>query len=109
MGSLGQGGAAFLTTHWSVVLTAQGRSPEAREALDQLCRSYWLPLYAFVRREGHSPEEAQDLTRGFRCGPAGEGAVAFLPAGFAEALSGERAPWSGSDQARPGRKADFAR
>ena len=63
--SLGQGGATFLTTHWSVVLTAQGRSPEAREALDHLCRSYWLPLYAFVRREGHSPEDAKDLTQEF--------------------------------------------
>jgi len=63
--SLGHGGATFLTTHWSVVLTAQGRSPEALEALNQLCRSYWLPLYAFVRREGHSPEEAKDLTQDF--------------------------------------------
>lgn len=64
-GSLEHGGAAFLTTHWSVVLTAQGRSPAAQEALEKLCRSYWLPLYAFVRREGFSPEEAQDLTQDF--------------------------------------------
>ena len=55
---------AFATTHWSVVLTAQGRSP-ADEALEKLCRTYWWPLYGFVRRSGYSPEEAQDLTQGF--------------------------------------------
>lgn len=63
--SLEKGGAAFLTTHWSVVLSAQGDSTVAREALETLCRNYWLPLYAFVRREGFSPEEAQDLTQEF--------------------------------------------
>lgn len=62
---LEDGGAAFLTTHWSVVLSAQQDSPAAEAALEKLCRSYWLPLYAFVRREGHSPEEAQDLTQEF--------------------------------------------
>lgn len=60
-----QAGSAFQTTHWSVVFTAQEQSPAAREALEKLCRGYWLPLYAFVRREGHSPEEAQDLTQEF--------------------------------------------
>ncbi|MGI8957003.1 MAG: RNA polymerase sigma factor [Chthoniobacterales bacterium] len=64
-GSLGCGGATFFTTRWSVVLTAQGPTPAAQQALDQLCRSYWTPLYAFVRREGHGPEEAQDLTQEF--------------------------------------------
>src|SRR5881275_652874 len=59
------GGAAFVTTHWSVVLTAQGRSPAADEALEKLCRTYWWPLYGFVRRQSYSPEEAQDLTQGF--------------------------------------------
>ncbi len=63
--SSGHGDASFLTTHWSVVLTAQGRTPAAQEALNQLCRSYWRPLYAFVRREGHGPEEAKDLTQEF--------------------------------------------
>ena len=63
--TLENGAAAFLTTHWSVVLCAQGGSAAAREALEKLCRSYWLPLYAFVRREGHSQEEAQDLTQEF--------------------------------------------
>jgi RNA polymerase sigma-70 factor (ECF subfamily) len=57
--------AAFVTTHWSVVLTAQGRSPAADEALEKLCRTYWWPLYGFVRRNGFRPEEAQDLTQGF--------------------------------------------
>jgi hypothetical protein len=59
------GGIAFNTTHWSVVLAAQGESPAAREALEKLCRTYWWPLYGFVRRQGYSPEEAQDLTQGF--------------------------------------------
>jgi DNA-directed RNA polymerase specialized sigma24 family protein len=61
----GHRGAAFTTTHWSVVLQAQGDSPEAEEALEKLCRTYWWPLYGYVRREGYSPEEAQDLTQGF--------------------------------------------
>src|SRR5215831_17429362 len=60
-----QGGFAFTTTHWSVVMEAQGRSPAADEALEKLCRTYWWPLYGFVRRSGYSPEEAQDLTQGF--------------------------------------------
>jgi RNA polymerase sigma factor (sigma-70 family) len=57
--------AVFATTHWSVVLAAQGESPAAQEALEKLCRTYWWPLYGFVRREGYRPEEAQDLTQGF--------------------------------------------
>lgn len=60
-----QGAVAFITTNWSVVLTAQGESPAAAEALEKLCRIYWWPLYGFVRREGYTPEEAQDLTQGF--------------------------------------------
>src|SRR2546430_1337944 len=59
------GRVAFVTTHWSVVLTAQGSSPEAEAALEKLCRTYWWPLYGFVRRNGYKPEEAQDLTQGF--------------------------------------------
>ena len=57
---------AFVTTHWSVVLTA-GRSdtPRARDALARLCQTYWYPLYTYVRRRGHSPEDAQDLTQEF--------------------------------------------
>jgi len=59
------GAAAFTTTHWSVVLAAQGESAEAKAALEKLCRTYWWPLYGFVRREGYKPEEAQDLTQAF--------------------------------------------
>jgi hypothetical protein len=63
--SVDAGVAAFVTTHWSVVLTAQGESATADEALGKLCRTYWWPLYGFVRRNGYTPEEAQDLTQGF--------------------------------------------
>jgi RNA polymerase sigma factor (sigma-70 family) len=56
---------AFATTHWSVVLTAQGRSPASDEALEKLCRTYWRPIYGFVRRQGIGAEEAKDLTQGF--------------------------------------------
>ena len=59
------GPAAFTTTHWSVVLEAQGESPVAEEALENLCRTYWRPIYGFVRREGAKPEEAKDITQGF--------------------------------------------
>jgi RNA polymerase sigma-70 factor (ECF subfamily) len=59
------GAAAFTTTHWSVVLAAQGPSPAAEEALEKLCRTYWRPIYGFVRRQGFGPEEAKDLTQGF--------------------------------------------
>jgi len=59
------GAVAFTTTHWSVVLAAQGESAEAKAALEKLCRTYWWPLYGFVRREGYKPEEAQDLTQAF--------------------------------------------
>ena len=60
-----QGGAAFVTTQWSVVLAARGESAEANAALEKFCRTYWWPLYGFVRREGFRPEEAQDLTQAF--------------------------------------------
>ena len=56
---------AFTTTHWSVVLAAQGSTPAAQAALDKLCRTYWRPIYGFVRRRGVGPEEAKDLTQGF--------------------------------------------
>jgi len=59
------GPAAFNTTHWSVVLQAQGESPAAQEALEKLCRTYWRPIYGFVRRQGARSEDAEDLTQGF--------------------------------------------
>ena len=59
-------GQSFATTHWSVVLAAgDTASPHAAEALEQLCRTYWYPLYAYVRRSGHSPPDAEDLTQAF--------------------------------------------
>ena len=64
-GSAQNGAGAFATTHWSVVLTAQGESPSAQKAIEKLCRIYWWPLYGFVRRQGYTPEEAQDVTQGF--------------------------------------------
>jgi|SRR3954470_11578759 RNA polymerase sigma factor (sigma-70 family) len=59
-------GGQFAATHWSVVLTA-GRSdlPQAAEALEKLCRAYWYPLYVYVRRQGNTPEDAEDLTQRF--------------------------------------------
>jgi len=58
--------AVFATTHWSVVLAAgQSTDAQASAALEQLCRTYWYPLYAYVRRRGYGPEDAQDLTQGF--------------------------------------------
>ena len=64
---LASGGAeSFATTHWSVVLLAgQSNSAQAADALEKLCRAYWYPLYAFVRRQGYDPHAAQDLTQEF--------------------------------------------
>ena len=56
----------FGTTHWSVVLLAgKDDNVQAAEAMGKLCRTYWYPLYAFVRRSGHDPADAQDLTQEF--------------------------------------------
>ncbi len=56
----------FTTTHWSVVLTAtEQQSPQAAEALERLCRTYWYPLYAYVRRKGYDAHDSQDLTQEF--------------------------------------------
>jgi RNA polymerase sigma factor (sigma-70 family) len=61
-----QQGAWFTTTHWSIVLNAKDpASPEAAAALEKLCRTYWYPLYVFVRREGYDDAVAKDLTQGF--------------------------------------------
>ena len=59
------GCATFTTTHWSVVLEAQGESPAAQRALEILCRTYWRPLFGFIRRQGLTREEAQDLVQDF--------------------------------------------
>jgi RNA polymerase sigma factor (sigma-70 family) len=59
------GAIAFTTTHWSIVLAARGHSRAAEEALEKLCRTYWRPIYGFVRRQGIGPDDAKDLTQGF--------------------------------------------
>jgi RNA polymerase sigma-70 factor (ECF subfamily) len=56
----------FATTHWSVILSARDESGAgAREALEALCRRYWVPLYVYVRKRGYKPQDAQDLTQAF--------------------------------------------
>ncbi|MSU37419.1 MAG: sigma-70 family RNA polymerase sigma factor [Pedosphaera sp.] len=56
----------FATTHWSVILAAgRDSSPRSNEALEQLCQTYWYPLYAYVRRSGTEAEDAKDLTQEF--------------------------------------------
>src|SRR5260221_11710192 len=58
--------SCFGTTHWSVVLAAgDDESASSREALEKLCRAYWRPIYTYVRRRGHAPPEAEDLTQAF--------------------------------------------
>ena len=60
-----KGAAQFTSTHWSVVVEAQGESPAAQEALEKLCGIYWRPIYIFAQRQGHGPEEAKDITQAF--------------------------------------------
>src|SRR2546430_15130576 len=66
-GTLQEGGAAFQTTHWTLVLRARETQSEtlAQKALSNFCEAYWPPLYAFVRHRGHASPEAQDLVQGF--------------------------------------------
>jgi RNA polymerase sigma-70 factor (ECF subfamily) len=65
-GSSEASGDVFATTHWTVVLAAGRRhTPQADGALEELCRTYWFPLYAYVRRRGHNKEDAEDLTQAF--------------------------------------------
>ncbi|MCX8091940.1 MAG: sigma-70 family RNA polymerase sigma factor [Verrucomicrobiae bacterium] len=76
-------GDLFVTTHWTVVLAAGRRhTPQADRALEELCRTYWYPLYAYVRRRGHSREDAEDLTQAFF--------ARFLAKNYLEGLSAER-------------------
>lgn len=64
--STAQTAQLFATTQWSAVLRAgEDSSPAARQALEQLCTTYWYPLYAYVRRNGHRPHDAQDLVQEF--------------------------------------------
>ncbi len=76
-------GDYFATTRWTTVLAAGRRSsPQADVALEELCRVYWYPLYAYVRRHGHSKEDAEDLTQAFF--------ERFLQKNYLEGLSSER-------------------
>ena len=70
--------AIFRTTHWSVVLTAQTpEAPDAHTALARLCQAYWYPLYCCVRRHGHSPQDAEDLTQSFFAKLLEKGQISF--------------------------------
>lgn len=61
-----EGPSDFRTTHWSIVLAAaQPDSVKVQSALSDLCQTYWYPLYAFIRRQGRNPQEAEDLTQEF--------------------------------------------
>jgi RNA polymerase sigma-70 factor (ECF subfamily) len=76
-------GDIFATTHWTVVLAAGKRhTPQSNHALEELCRTYWFPLYAYVRRRGHTKEDAEDLTQAFF--------ARFLAKNYLEGLSAER-------------------
>lgn len=55
----------FANTRWSLIVQARGEGPLARAALETLCRAYWFPLYAFVRRSGYAQHDAEDLTQAF--------------------------------------------
>ena len=58
--------SSFPPTHWSMVIKARSpETPQAKAALDELCSSYWYPIYAFVRRKGNDPDHALDLTQSF--------------------------------------------
>jgi RNA polymerase sigma-70 factor (ECF subfamily) len=93
--------AGFHTTHWTVVLSAREGKASATEALSHLCSSYWFPIYAFIRRNGSTPHEAEDLTQEFFCRilqrdwlanvhPAGGKFRSFLLACVKNFLSNER-------------------
>jgi RNA polymerase sigma-70 factor (ECF subfamily) len=76
-------GDIFATTHWTVVLAAGRRhTPQSDGALEELCRTYWFPLYAYVRRRGHTKEDAEDLVQAFF--------ARFLEKNYLAGLSAER-------------------
>jgi RNA polymerase sigma-70 factor (ECF subfamily) len=76
-------GDIFATTHWTVVLAAGKRhTPQSDHALEELCRSYWFPLYAYVRRRGHNKEDAEDSVQEFF--------ARFLAKNYLAGLSAER-------------------
>src|SRR5260221_12918490 len=79
----GAGGDIFATTRWTVVLAAGRRSaPQADVALEELCRTYWYPLYVYVRRQTSTREDAEDLTQSFF--------ARFLEKNYLEKLSSDK-------------------
>src|SRR2546422_7147615 len=94
------GPALFATTHWSVVLEAQGKSPTAQEALEKLCRTYWRPVYGLHQAARHSTRGGGRFHPGlfraatgaprFRCCPQGERTFAFLLAHISETFPRQR-------------------
>lgn len=60
-----QAGALFAETQWSMVLDARSSSADRAPALQKLCKTYWLPIYSYLRRRGHAVQDAEDLTQGF--------------------------------------------
>jgi DNA-directed RNA polymerase specialized sigma24 family protein len=79
----GATGDVFATTRWTVVLAAgRGRAPQADVALEELCRTYWYPLYAYVRRQTSTREDAEDLTQAFF--------ARFLEKNYLEGLSSNK-------------------
>lgn len=79
----GGGSDIFATTHWTVVLAAgQRHTPQSDHALEALCRAYWFPLYAYIRRRGYNPTDAEDLTQAFF--------ARFLEKNYLAGLSSER-------------------
>src|SRR5947199_3053282 len=72
----------FVTTQWRTVLTAAESGADQTQALEELCRTYWYPLYAYVRRQGHSKEDAEDLTQTFF--------ARFLEKNYIEGLRSEK-------------------
>ena len=71
--------ASFDTTRWSVVAAAGDHlSPDATAALEKLCRAYWYPLYAYIRRKGLAPADAQDVTQEFFCRLIGKNYLASV-------------------------------
>src|SRR4051812_21582873 len=58
-------GPEFPTTHWTLVMRVREGGEVRRVALDELCALYWYPIYAFLRRRGYPPEDAEDFTQGF--------------------------------------------
>jgi hypothetical protein len=96
-------GAGFAPTRWTLVLAARrgSLSPMAAEALSELCRIYWYPLYAYVRRRGYDTHEAEDLTQGFF--------LRLLARGWTCAKRGPKVLTSTNPKQRPGETVTVAR